>query len=94
VIDLGTNVPAEHFVGAVKAESAQVVAISALLTTTMLSMANVVKALEDAGLRDRVKVIIGGAPVSQKFAEDIHADAYAANAPLGVDIIKGWLDKN
>ncbi len=54
-------------------------------------MAQVIKALEDAGLRQSVKVIIGGAPVSQKFAEDIHADAYAANAPQGVDVIKGWL---
>ena len=91
VIDLGTNVPAERFVEAVKTNSADVVAISALLTTTMLSMPAVVKGLEDAGLRNSVKVIIGGAPVSQKFAEDIHADAYAANAPQGVDVVKGWL---
>ncbi len=91
VIDLGTDVPAERFVEAVRAESAQVVAISALLTTTMLGMGDVVKALEDAGLRDQVKVIIGGAPVSQKFAQDIHADAYAANAPQGVNVINGWL---
>ncbi len=75
---------------AAKTYSADVVAVSALLTTTMLNMTAVVKALEAAGLRERVKVIIGGAPVSQKFAEDIHADAYAANAPQGVDVIKGW----
>ena len=91
VIDLGTNVPAERFVEAVRTNSANVVAISALLTTTMLSMPAVVKGLEDAGLRGGVKVIIGGAPVSKKFAEDIHADAYAANAPQGVDVVKGWL---
>lgn len=91
VVDLGTNVPAGRFVDAVKAHSADVLAMSALLTTTMLGMPTVLKALEDAGLRDDLKVIIGGAPVSQKFAEDIHADAYAANAPQGVDVVKGWL---
>ena len=62
-----------------------------IATTTMLGMPTVLKALEDAGLRDSVKVIIGGAPVSQKFAKNIHADAYAANAPQGVDVVKGWL---
>jgi methanogenic corrinoid protein MtbC1 len=51
----------------------------------------VVKDLEHTGLRGGVKVIISGAPVSKKFAEDIHADAYAANAPQGVDVVKGWL---
>ena len=91
VIDLGANVSAERFVDAVKTNSADVLAMSALLTTTMLGMSEVVKALEDAGLRKNVKVIIGGAPVSQKFAEQIHADAYGANAPQGVDIVKGWL---
>ncbi len=91
VVDLGTNVTAERFVEAVKAESAEVVAISALLTTTMLGMGKVVQALEEAGVRKQVKVIIGGAPVSQKFAQDIHADAYAASAPEGVDVIKRWL---
>ena len=91
VIDLGTNVAAERFVEAARTNSADVVAISALLTTTMLSMPTVLKALEEAGLRDGVKVIIGGSPVSQKFAEDIHADAYAATAPQGVDVVKGWL---
>lgn len=58
---------------------------------TMLGMPNVVKALEEGGLRSSVKVIIGGAPVSQKFAEDIHADAYAVSAPQGVEIVTGWL---
>jgi 5-methyltetrahydrofolate--homocysteine methyltransferase len=91
VIDLGTDVPAGRFVGAVETHSADVLAMSALLTTTMLGMPTVLKALEEAGLRDSMKVIIGGAPVSQKFAEDIHADAYAANAPQGVDVVKGWV---
>ncbi len=91
VIDLGTDVPAASFVEAVKAHSADVLAMSALLTTTMLGMPAVVKALEEAGLRATVKVIVGGAPLSRKFAEDIHADAYGANAPQAVEIVKGWL---
>jgi 5-methyltetrahydrofolate--homocysteine methyltransferase len=91
VIDLGVNVSADRFVEAVRTHSADVLAMSALLTTTMLGMSNVVKALEDAGLRKNLKVIIGGAPVSQQFAEHIQADAYAASAPQGVDIVKGWL---
>jgi 5-methyltetrahydrofolate--homocysteine methyltransferase len=91
VIDLGVDVPAERFLEAVQAYSADVLAMSALLTTTMLGMATVINTLEEAGLRERVKVIIGGAPVSQKFAEDIRADAYGATAPQGVQIIKRWL---
>ncbi len=90
VIDLGVNVPAERFVQAVREHSADVVAISALLTTTMLGMPAVIQALKEAGLRERVRVIIGGAPVSQKFAEDIQADAYAVNAPGAVDVLRGW----
>ncbi len=91
VIDLGTNVSAGRFVDAVRTHSAHVLAMSALLTTTMLGMPKVMKELEDSGLRPALKVIIGGAPVSQKFAEDIRADAYAANAPQGVDVVKAWL---
>lgn len=90
VIDLGVNVPAERFVQAVRESSASVVALSALLTTTMLGMPAVLNALAAAGLRDRVKVIIGGAPVSQKFADDIQADAYAVNAPQGVALVERW----
>jgi 5-methyltetrahydrofolate--homocysteine methyltransferase len=92
VIDLGTNVSPDQFVEAVKTHSGEVVALSALLTTTMLGMPRVIEALESAGLRNSVKVIIGGAPVSQKFAEDIHADAYAAHAPQGVEVLRGWFD--
>ena len=91
VVDLGTSVTPEQFVQAVKEHSANVLAMSALLTTTMLGMPKVVQALEEAGLRQKVKVIIGGAPISQKFAEDIHADAYGVNAPQGVEIVSGWL---
>jgi 5-methyltetrahydrofolate--homocysteine methyltransferase len=91
VIDLGTDVPAAGFVEAAKTHSADVVAMSALLTTTMLGMPQVVTALEQAGLRGRVKVIIGGAPLSRNYAADIHADAYGASAPEAVEIVKGWL---
>jgi 5-methyltetrahydrofolate--homocysteine methyltransferase len=93
VIDLGTDVEAASFVQAVKTHSAQVLAMSALLTTTMLGMQTVVSALEDAGLRGSVKVIIGGAPLSRKFADDIRADAFGASAPQAVEIIGGWLSK-
>ncbi len=91
VIDLGTNVPAESFMDAVTTHSADILAISALLTTTMLSMESVVEQLENSGLRSKVKVIIGGAPVSEQFAIDIKADAYAMNAPQGIEIVKAWL---
>lgn len=91
LIDLGVDVSPESFVQAVKEHSADVLAMSALLTTTMLGMRDILEAIEEAGLRDQVKVIVGGAPVSQRFAEDIGADAYAATAPQGVGIIKAWL---
>ena len=92
VVDLGTNVSSERFVQAIKTNSPNVLAMSALLTTTMLSMQTILKAEEEAGLRSSVKVIIGGAPVSQKFADDIQADAYAVNAPQGVEIVSRWMD--
>jgi len=76
VIDLGVNVPAESFVDAAKREDADIVAMSALITTTMLAMKDVMKALNSGGIRSQVKVIIGGAPVDEKFAEEIGADAY------------------
>jgi 5-methyltetrahydrofolate--homocysteine methyltransferase len=91
LVDLGTDVPGERFVRAVQEHSAQVLAMSALLTTTMLGMVDVLKALEEAGLREAVKVIVGGAPVSQRFAEQIGADAYAPTAPQGVEIVQTWL---
>ena len=81
VIDLGVDVPPEKFVEAVKANpDCRVVGASALLTTTMASLRNTVKALDDAGCRQNVKVMIGGAPVTQEFADEIGADAYAPDA--------------
>ncbi len=93
VIDLGNDVSPDKFVQAVKEHSANVLALSALLTTTMLGMRDVMESLKKAKLKDKVKVIIGGAPVSQKFADEIGANAYAATAPQGGDIVKGWLSR-
>ncbi|MFZ5590561.1 MAG: corrinoid protein [Bacillota bacterium] len=91
VIDLGIDVPVEKFVEAVKIHKPQILAMSALLTTTMPAMRSTIEALEAAGLRENVKVLIGGAPVSQKFADEIGADGYAANAGEAVDKVKELL---
>jgi len=80
VVDLGNDVSPEKFAEAVRTNNAGVVAMSALLTTTMTSMKDVVDGLTEAGLRDRVKVMIGGAPVTQDFADKIKADGYAKDA--------------
>jgi 5-methyltetrahydrofolate--homocysteine methyltransferase len=81
IIDLGTDVPPEKFVEAVKTHQAQFIGMSALLTTTMPAMRTSIDALKSAGVRDKVTVMIGGAPVTQKFAEEIGADIYAPDAP-------------
>ncbi len=80
VIDLGSDVPPEKFVDAVKQHNAELLGISALLTTTMLAMKDTIKAIEDAGIRDKVKIMIGGAPVHQEFADEIGADLYARDS--------------
>jgi len=80
VVDLGVDVSPEKFIEAAKAENAQIIALSALLTTTLKGMKLTVEALQAAGLRDRVHVMIGGAPVSNKYAEQIGADGYASTA--------------
>lgn len=91
VIDLGVDVPVTKFVETIQNDSPNVVALSALLTTTMLSMKDVIAGIEQAGLRDKVKIIIGGAPVTQKYAEQIGADGYSSDAPGAVDIAKTLL---
>lgn len=88
VIDLGTDVPPQKFVDAIKATNAQVVAISALLTTTMNNMKMVIEAINAAGLRKQVKIIVGGAPLSPQFAESIGADGYSADASKAVTLVK------
>jgi corrinoid protein of di/trimethylamine methyltransferase len=91
VHDLGVDVPAEKFVRQVQETGANVVGLSALLTTTMRNQETVIQALRVAGLRDRVKVIIGGAPASPEWAETIGADAYAENANEAVGVAKNLL---
>jgi 5-methyltetrahydrofolate--homocysteine methyltransferase len=88
VMDLGTDVEPVQFLEAIKDFAPHIVGMSALLTTTMRSMGDTVKAIEEAGLRDQVKVMIGGAPVTQSFADDIGADGYAANAASAADLAK------
>ena len=89
VIDLGIDVPAEKFVEAVKANpDCHVVGVSALLTTTMEAMRVTVKALKDAGLQDQVKIMVGGAPVTQSFADEIGADAYTTDAGAAAEKAK------
>ena len=83
--DLGIDVPAEKFVETAKSESAKVVACSALLTTTMTEMENVVKAAAEAGIRDDIKVMVGGAPVTDSYCKSIGADMYAPDAASAAD---------
>ena len=86
VIDLGVDVPDQKFVEAVKERNCKIVCLSALLTTTMERMASVVEALNAAGLRDSVKVMVGGAPVSAVFAEKVGADAYTSDAATCAEV--------
>ncbi|MBN1178102.1 MAG: corrinoid protein [Anaerolineae bacterium] len=91
VKDIGKDIEPEAFVAAVKEFEPDVVGMSALLTTTMRMMGHTIKALEEAGLRDRVKVMIGGAPVTQAFADEIGADGYASNAATAADLAKTFV---
>jgi 5-methyltetrahydrofolate--homocysteine methyltransferase len=91
VVDLGSDVAPEKFVQAVKDTGAQIVGVSTLLTTTMLGMKDVLRALEQADLRKKVKVMVGGAPVTQAFADEVGADAYGESAATAVDKAKELL---
>jgi len=88
VFDLGFNVETEKFLEAIKEHQPNIVGMSALLTTTMRAMAQTIRAIEEAGLRDKIKIMVGGAPVDAAFAERIGADGYGSNAPAGVDLAK------
>ena len=88
VINLGAEITAEQFVNAVKEHKPNIVGMSALLTTTMIHMPDVIDALKQAGLRDQVKVMIGGAPVTQGYADKIGADGYAADAASATKLAK------
>jgi 5-methyltetrahydrofolate--homocysteine methyltransferase len=87
VIDLGVDVPAEKFVKAVNEEKPDVVGLSALLTSTMKEMKTVIEALEKKGLRKKVKVIVGGRPVTSKIAEEIGADGYAEDSVAAIRVV-------
>lgn len=91
IIDLGTDVSPEKFADAVRSNQAQIVAMSALLTTTMPNMKTTIQALQSSGLRDRVKVIVGGAPVTETYARDIGADGYATDASRAVTLAKSLI---
>jgi len=93
VTDLGVNVSPELFVNAVKEANANLVAMSALLTTTMPAMKDTVEALKEAGVRERVKILIGGAPVTQRYADEIGADGYGESAPAAVSLAKAQMAK-
>ncbi len=88
VVDLGVDVSPEQFVEAVKDKDGSIVALSALLTTTMTVMKSVVEALQAAGVRDKTKVMIGGAPITQQYADEIGADGYSDNASAAVNVAR------
>lgn len=93
VIDLGTNVSAKSFVKGVKKYRPDILGLSALLTTTMLEMDKVINALEEAKLRSTVKIIIGGAPINEQFAEQIGADAYCQDSARAAQLCRKWFKK-
>jgi 5-methyltetrahydrofolate--homocysteine methyltransferase len=88
VIDLGVNVSPEKFIATVNEKQANIIAMSALLTTTMPSMKTTIDALKQAGVRDKVKVLIGGAPITQRYADEIGADGYSESAVGAVALAK------
>ena len=92
VIDLGTDVPAERFVEAARSHNADLMGLSALLTTTMPNMKAVIEALDTHGFRNQVRVIVGGAPVTKAFAEKIGADGYAPDASQAVALAKQLIE--
>lgn len=88
VVDMGVDISPETFVERVKEEGPQVLGLSALLTTTMLAMKETIEVLEEEGLRDKVKIIVGGAPVTSDFAEEIGADGYAPDAASAAELVE------
>ncbi len=88
VINLGVDVTAEKFIASIKENGVNIICMSALLTTTMTYMGEVIAALESEGLRDKVKVMIGGAPINQEFADKIGADGYSSNANAAVAVAR------
>ncbi len=91
VVDLGVNIPEKNIIKAIRKEKPQILGLSALLTSTMLEMKVVIEKLEEEGLRDSLKVIVGGAPLSEKFAQEIGADGYAKDVFAGQRLIEKFL---
>ena len=91
IIDLGVDVAPEKFAIAIKENNVQIIGMSALLTTTMLNMKSTIESLKNDGVRDAVKIVIGGAPVTQNYADEIGADGYAADAATAVTVVKQLL---
>ena len=92
VIDLGTDVKPEKFVAAIREHNPQLVCLSALLTVTMTAMKTTIVAIEQAGLRDLVKILVGGAPVNERFAKEIGADGYGENATQAVALARRMVE--
>ncbi|GBD92976.1 methionine synthase [bacterium BMS3Abin05] len=92
IVDLGIDVSPEKFASAVEQENANILGMSALLTTTMIGMKTVIDTLAVGNLRDKVQVIVGGAPVTQHYCEEIGADGYAPDSASAVDLVKALLD--
>jgi 5-methyltetrahydrofolate--homocysteine methyltransferase len=92
VIDLGIDVPPARFVEAIAEHSPPIVGMSALLTTTIEHMATTIEELQRAGLRDKIKIMVGGAPVTEEFAQQIGADGYASDAIGAADLAREWLN--
>ena len=94
IVNLGFNVEPGKFIEAIKEHQPSIIGMSAMLTTTMRAMGHTIKAIEEAGLRDQVKIMIGGAPVDQEFADRIGADGYGANAPVSAELSKQLVGLN
>ena len=91
IIDLGIDVAPERFVEAIQEHNPEVIGMSAMLTSTMMNMKKTIEAISEAGLRDQVKIMVGGAPVTQEFANDIGADGYADDASTAARIASDWV---
>lgn len=91
VIDLGVDCSEDAVINGIKENNADLVCLSSLLTTTMMAQKDVIEALKNAGIRDKVKVMVGGAPVTQSFADEIGADAYAPDAASAAEVAKSFL---
>ena len=93
VVDIGIDVPKEKFLTSIKKENPDIIGMSALLTTTMVYMREVIEAVEKAKLKQNVKIIIGGAPITQSFADEIKVDGYAPDAVSAAELVKNLLKK-